>query len=199
MAIAILLTILSTGCSESPVPDTRQSTDPNTEPTAPQADPVAVARHVAGARVAALRGDRQAAQAHVEGIQREVMQEGRMPDPRRPIDREMARAAVREIDGVRSVIWLDRHNLLVMIDGAGHRTQAMINRVCAGMAPLGDTLAVVVNLQDVTATTGAAAQTLSRNCQLPSGERAFMVRPREVDVVPESLRHEFQRQQQPGG
>ncbi len=196
---ALMLAVLVAGCSESPAPDKRMSSDPNAEPAAPQADPVAVARHVAGARVAAVRGNHQAAQAHMEGIQREVMQAGRMPDPRRPIDPEVARAAVREIDGVRSVIWLDRSNLLVMINGAGHRTQAMINRVCAGLAPLGDTLAVIVNLQDVTATTGAAAQTLSRNCQLPSGERAFMVRPREVDVVPESLRREFERQQLPDG
>lgn len=35
-----------------------------------------------------------------------------------------------------------------------------------------------------------------RNCRLPSGEQAFMASPRQVDVVPEPLRQEFERQQE---
>jgi hypothetical protein len=49
---------------------------------------------------------------------------------------------------------------------------AMIDRVCVALEPLGDTLAVVVNLQDATAKNGDEAITLSRNCQLPEGQNA---------------------------
>lgn len=145
-----------------------------------------------------MRGDQDGVQAHVEGMHREFLQAGRIPNPKRPIDRESARSAVRGVEGVRSAVWLDRSNLIVMVDGATYRNQAMINLVCERLAPLGDTLAVVVNLQDVTATTTAGAQTLARNCMLPSGEQAFQVRPRQVDVIPEPLRQEFERQQQSG-
>jgi hypothetical protein len=41
-----------------------------------------------------------------------------------------------------------------------------IDRIGDALASLGDTLAVVVNLQDVLATTSEAADTLPRNCQL---------------------------------
>lgn len=194
IAMALLVATLA-GCDASK--DTSSSaSDPNAQPTAPTVDPLAVAGHVAGARAAAMRGDSQAVQAHVEEVQREMLEASRIPDARRPIDRESARSAVREVAGVQSVVWLDRGNLLVMVDGAAYRNHAMINAVCERMAPLGDTLAVVVNLQDVTATTAAGAQTLARNCRLPSGEQAFMARPRQVDVVPEPLRQEFERQQQ---
>lgn len=47
----------------------------------------------------------------------------------------------------------------------------------------GDTLAIVVNVQDVAARTPDGARTLSRNCQLPEGVRAFMQAKRKVDVV----------------
>ena len=130
--------------------------DPNAEPTAPKADPLSVAGHLAGSQVAAMRGDQDGVQAHVEGMHREFLQAGRIPNPKRPIDRESARSAVRGVEGVRSAVWLDRSNLIVMVDGATYRNQAMINLVCERLAPLGDTLAVVVNLQDVTATTTAA-------------------------------------------
>ncbi|MFM2288983.1 MAG: hypothetical protein RL684_2126, partial [Pseudomonadota bacterium] len=41
---------------------------------------------------------------------------------------------------------------------------------------------MVVNVQDATAKNGDEAITLSRNCQLPEGERAFMQAKRQVDV-----------------
>jgi hypothetical protein len=72
---------------------------------------------------------------------------------------------------------------------------AMIDRVCVALEPLGDTLAVVVNLQDATAKNGDEAMTLSRNCQLPEGQRAFLQAKRQVDVVSPELRAQFKDQQ----
>jgi hypothetical protein len=57
---------------------------------------------------------------------------------------------------------------------------------------------VVVNLQDVTATTFEGADTLSRNCQLAEGERAFLQSKRQVDVLDPKLRRVFQAQQAAG-
>jgi hypothetical protein len=118
-----------------------------------------------------------------------------MPDTSRPIDREAARAAARKLDGVRSVFWIDRDNFMVMVDGSERRSMAMIDQVCIALQPLGDTLAVVVNVQDLTAQTPDAATTLSRNCQLPKGQRAFLQGKRQVDVVAPETRAVFKDQQ----
>ena len=120
----------------------------------------------------------------------------RLPDVNRPIDHEAARAAVRLLAGVRSAIWLDQTNFVVMVNGAELRSMDMIDRVCLALEPLGDTLAVVVNLQDVTAKDPDAAMTLSRNCQLAEGQRAILQAKRQVDVVAPELRRTFKAQQQ---
>jgi hypothetical protein len=88
-----------------------------------------------------------------------------LPDPSRPINHEAARTAVRPLQGVQSSVWIDRSNLLVMVGGGRYRSMATIDRICLALEPLGDTLGVVVNPQDVTATTSEGADTLSRNCQ----------------------------------
>lgn len=63
----------------------------------------------------------------------------------------------------------------------------MIDGVCVAREPLGDTLAVVVNVQDVEAKNGDEAETLSRNCQLPEGQRALLQRKLQVDsALPEA-------------
>ena len=158
-------------------------------------DPLATAAHMAVARIDTIVGDRDGARAHVEAIAQDLVRSARVPDATRPIDREAARAAVRPLPGVRSAIWLDRENLAVMVDGAAHRSTATIDRVCDALAPLGDTLAVVVHVQDATAKTADGATTLSRNCDLPAGELAFAQRRREIDVVPPDLRRTFKAQQ----
>ena len=56
-----------------------------------------------------------------------------------------------------------------------------------------DTLGVVVNLQSGAATTGDELEILSRNCQLAPGDRAFMQRHRQVDVVAPEIRAEHKR------
>ena len=114
-------------------------------------NPYAVAGHIAGARVAALVGDARVAEAHINAIAHDLARSARLPDVTRPIDHEAARAAVRSLPGVRSAVWMDAANFVVMVDGAQHRSMDMIDQVCLALEPLGDTLAVVVNLQDVTA------------------------------------------------
>lgn len=160
-----------------------------------RATPLSVARHVAAVRAAALTGDQKAVQQKVQGMTRDLLHDSHIPDASRPIDREAARAAVRPLTGVRSVVWIDHDNLLVMVGGGEYRNMAMIDRVCDALAPLGDTMAVVVNLQDVTATTSAGADAVSRNCQLPEGERAFMQPKRQIEPLDPATRRAFEAQQ----
>ena len=82
-----------------------------------------------------------------------------------------------------------------MVEGSQYRSMVMIDQVCVALEPLGDTLAVVVNVQDVTAQHADGATTLSRNCQLPEGQRAFLQRKRQVDVVAPEVRAQFKDQQ----
>lgn len=158
-------------------------------------DAYEIAGHLVAARADALIGNARGAQKHVNAIAHDVMRSARVPDVSRRIDHEAARAAVRPLDGVRSAIWLDRDNLVVMVDGLQYRSMTMIDRVCGALDPLGDTLAVVVNLQDVTARDADAAMTLSRNCQLSEGELAMFQRKRNLDVVTPELRRTFKSQQ----
>ena len=158
-------------------------------------NPVVTAAHIVAARVDAIAGDGDGAKAHVDAIAHDLMRSARVPDVMRPIDHEVARAAVRPLSGVRSAIWLDQANLVVMVDGEANRTMATVDRICDALAPLGDTLAIVVHVQDATAKTADGATTLSRNCQLPQGQLAFMQKKRDVDVVSPDLRRAFKAQQ----
>lgn len=168
-------------------------------PRPPQAgqpvDPLATARHLAAIRVAAATGNQRAVQQHLEGISNDMQRSMRIPDAARPVGRESARAVLARVPGVRSSVWVDSHNLMVLVDGAHYRSHTMIDRLCVAMEPLGDTLAVTVSLQDVTATTSAGADTLSRNCQLPTGERPFMQSQRPMNVLDPELRRAFEAQQ----
>jgi hypothetical protein len=49
-------------------------------------------------------------------------------------------------------------------------------------------MGVVVNLQSAAARTGEELEILSRNCQLAPGDRAFMQRKRQLDVVSAEVR-----------
>jgi len=157
--------------------------------------PLVTAAHIVAARADVMTGDADGAKAHVDAIAHDLMRSARVADVTRPIDHEAARAAVRSLQGVRSAIWLDQANLAVMVAGAADRSMATIDRVCDALAPLGDTLAVVVHVQNAAATTADDATTLSRNCQLPEGQLAFMQRKRGIDVVPPELRRTFKAQQ----
>jgi len=177
-----------------------QSNDQPKEARRPQqagqpVNPITMAGHMAAARANAVVGDQRAVQAHVKAATDDITRSMRIPDSSRPIDHEAARAAVRPIAGVRTSIWLDRTNFVVMVGSQQQRSMAMIDQVCLALEPLGDTLAVVVNVQDVTAKNADGATTLSRNCQLQEGERALLQAKREVDVVPAELRNQFKQQQ----
>lgn len=137
-------------------------------------------------------------QGHVEAMHTDMMRSMHLADPSRRIDHEAARAAVRPLQGVRSAVWIDSANLLVMVGGGQYRSMATIDNVCLALEPLGDTLSVVVNLQDVMATTSEGADTLSRNCQLGAGERAMLQQKRRVDVLDPEVRRVFRAQQGSG-
>lgn len=157
--------------------------------------PLAVAGRIAAVHGAALSGDQRGVQKNAQAFADDFRRSIKLPDPARPIDHEAARAAVRPLAGVRSSVWIDRANLLVMVDGAQYRSVDTIDRVCNVLAPLGDTLAVVVNVQNVAATNSHEADTLSRNCQLPEGERAFLQQKRQIDALDPATRREFEAQQ----
>ena len=158
-------------------------------------EPVRTAAHIAGGRVAAVTGNPKAAEAHVRAIGDDILRSARVPDVFNRIHPESARAAVRPLSGVKSVVWMDHENLIVMVDGQRHRSMAMIDAVCLALEPLGDTLAVVVNLQDATARNGDEAMTLTRNCQLAEGQRAFLQKKRQVDLVDRETREAFKKMQ----
>lgn len=193
---AAVTCVAATGCSEAP--------DGNTAQTAPQpqqahtTNPLVTAGHLVGAEAASLAGDQRAVRGHVDAMHKDMMRSMRLPDPSRPIDHEGARAAVRSLPGVRSSVWIDRGNFLVMVGGGQYRSMDTLDRVCLALEPLGDTLAVTVHLQNVTATTSEGADTLSRNCQLAEGERAFMQPQRQVDALDPQLRRVFRAQQATG-
>jgi hypothetical protein len=151
--------------------------------------------HVLTARAAVLAGDSRLAKQQVDAMAHDMARSLKVQDATRPIDHESARAAVRPLPGVRSAIWLDRENLAVMVAGQQYRTMDMIDRVCVALEPLGDTLGVVVNLQDATARNGDEATTLSRNCQLGEGDRALFQAKRKVDVIDPQTREAFKRMQ----
>ena len=112
----------------------------------------------------------------------------KMADVTRPIDRELARAAAKRVEAVRSAVWLDRDNLFVIVKRNEQRSQSTIDLICMELEPLGDTLAVVVNVQSGAATSGDDLEILSRNCQLDPGDRAFLQRNRQVDALSPSAR-----------
>lgn len=160
-----------------------------------QTTPLSVARHVAGVRAAALTGNQQAMRDNVDGMAKGILHDAHIPDPSRPMPHEAARARVMQLQGVRSATWVDHDNLLVLVGGARYRDMAMVDQVCNALAPLGDTLGVVVNVQDVTATTSAGADAVSRDCQLPEGQRAFLQHRRQIEALDPAMRRAFEAQQ----
>ncbi len=184
--------------SAGPAPATRPQPAGASQP----GHPASVVAHVLAADAAALSGNEAATREQFQAAHQALMREMKVPDGSRRIDPESARAALRTLPGVRSSAWADRENLIVMVEDAIHRSDAMIDAVCRQLDPLGDTLAVVVHLENVAASNADELQTISRNCQLAPGDRAFMQSNRSLDVVPESARRQhkaFDRQVKQGG
>jgi hypothetical protein len=190
---AAVTCVAATGCSEAPEGNTAQTA--RRPQQAGPTNPLVTAGHLAGVEAAGLAGDQRAMRGHVEAMHKDMMRSMHLADPSRPIDHEAARAAVRPLQGVSSSVWIDRSNLLVMVGGGQYRSMDTIDRICLALEPLGDTLGVVVNVQDVTATTSEGADTLSRNCQLAEGERGLLQPKRQVDVLNPELRRAFRAQQ----
>ena len=162
------------GCNQAPQERAADSARPR--PTAGQGtNPLTTVGHLAGIEAAGLTGDQRAMRGHVEAMHNNLMRDMHLADSGRPINPEAARAAVRPLKGVQSSVWIDR--------------------ICGALEPLGDTLAVVVNVQNVMATTSEGADTLSRNCQLGAGERAMFQRKRQVDALDPEVRRVFRGQQ----
>jgi hypothetical protein len=161
-----------------------------TEPTS--AD---VAVHVVAADAAALAGDRAAVRSQLTAAQDGFRRSMKMADPARRVDHELARAAAKQVAGVRSAVWLDRENLFVIVEQNGQKSQQTIDAICMQLDPLGDTLGVVVNVQSGAATTGDDLEILSRNCQLEGGDRAFLQNNRQVDVLSPAIRAQHKANQ----
>src|SRR3546814_18670023 len=95
------------------------------------------------------------------------------------------------MQGVRSVAWLDRSNLLVRVTGAEFRSYRFIDQVCQQLEPLGDTLAVAVHLRNANPRTRDEADSLGRNSQLAPGDVALLPRERKVDSLAPAMRARF--------
>ena len=194
-SIMVLLCGMSAaGCSQTPqdsTPDTTRRQSASGRGT----HPLATIGHLAGIEAAGLTGDQPAMRGHVDAMHKNMMRDMNLADSSRPINPEAARAAVRPLKGVQSAVWIDRSNLLVLVGGGQYRSMDAIDGICRALEPLGDTLAVVVNVQDMMATTSAGADTLSRNCQLGAGERAMFQQKPQVDVLDPEVRRVFQGQQ----
>lgn len=160
-------------------------------------DPLVTAARIAAARGAALTGNEATAQQQLHALNEDFRRSMKLPDGSRPIDHEAARSVARSVPGVRSVVWIDHQNLLAMVDSTEARSYDTIDRVCLALEPLGDTLAVVVNLQNSAAHNGDELEILSRNCQLAPGDHTLLQARRQIDVVaPEGrVQHRAAQQQ----
>lgn len=151
-------------------------------------DPVRTAGRIAAIRGSAIVGDQEGVRRSMEAFHEDFRKSIKLADPSRRVDRESARRAAGQIEGVRSTAWIDHENLLVLVERNDQRSYGTIDRICLELEPLGDTLGVVVNLQSTAARTGDELEILSRNCQLTPGERAFLQRNRQVDAIPAEIR-----------
>ncbi|MEG2940352.1 MAG: hypothetical protein RR969_02045 [Thermomonas sp.] len=185
VAAGIVVSLLITSCSAQQ-PDEPVQRRP--QQAGQPLDPVETAGHMAAMRGASLTGDQEGTRRHLDAMHQDLMRSMKLADARRPIDREAARSVARDLPGVRSANWIDRHNLLVRVDGAAMRSQQTIDDLCIQLEPLGDTLAVVVHLQDAAAKTHDDMDTLSRNCQLAPGDQALFQRERTVDALDPAVR-----------
>lgn len=185
VAAATLAALLLAGCG-APATETQAQRRP--QQAGQPMDPLRTASHMAGARVAAITGDQTGVQRNMERMSEDMRRAIKLADIARPINPEAARRIAREIPGVRSANWIDRYNLLVRVDGVQLRNMQTIDELCVRLEPLGDTLAVVVHLQNASPANRDQMDTLSRNCQLAEGDVAFAQRQRSVDALDPMVR-----------
>ena len=186
IAVAVLAGACTSESADQPQPQQRRP-----QQAGQALDPVKAASHVAAMRVASMTGNQEATRQNLDVMHKDLMRAMKLADAGRPINREAARAIARDMSGVRSANWIDRHNLMVRVEGAELRSNSSIDELCIRLEPLGDTLAVVVHLQDAAATTHDGMDTLSRNCQLAPGEQALFQRNHQVDALDPALRAQY--------
>lgn len=151
-------------------------------------DPAETAQRLVKMRAQALGGDQQGLQQNLQQLNQDFNRSIKLADPSKRVDRENARIAARSVKGVRSVVWIDNENLFAIVGHNAERSYDTVDAICRQLEPLGDTLGVVVNLQSGAARNGDELEILSRNCQLPPGERAMMQPNRQVDALPPQMR-----------
>src|SRR5690606_32807569 len=106
-------------------------------------DSMEVAARMAAIRASALNGDQDGVNRNMQAFSDDFRRSIRLADPARAIDRESARSAIRGVSGVRSVAWVDRENLLVIVSSNEARSYQTIDDICLELEALGDTLGVV--------------------------------------------------------
>ena len=178
----LALVLALPGCTQ------RTAEDPRPQQAGQPLDPVSTAGRIAAMRGQAVLGDKEGLRKNMESLQDDMRRSMKLADGSRPIDHEQARAAVRVVEGVRSVAWIDHANLLAIVDRNERRSYETIDAICLALEPLGDTLAVVVNVQSGAATNGDELEVLSRNCQLAPGDRALLQARRRIDVIDPAIR-----------
>ncbi|MET4729519.1 hypothetical protein ABIE09_003333 [Lysobacter enzymogenes] len=151
-------------------------------------DPGETAARLVKMRAQALGGDQQGLQQNLQALNQDFNRSIKLADPSKRVDRENARIAARSVKGVRSVVWIDNENLFAIVGHNAERSYDTVDAICRQLEPLGDTLGVVVNLQSGAARTGDELEILSRNCQLPPGERAMAQSNRQIDALPPQMR-----------
>jgi hypothetical protein len=186
----LALVVLLAACTQT-TPEERKPKQAET------LNPARVVARMAALEAASVTGNQNEAKRQMSGSQDEVRQAMRLPDPSRRIDPEAARSVVKAMPGVHSVAWLDRENLLAIIDNNGLRNQKTIDAICIQLEPLGDTLGVIVNLKMRAAQRPEERGTLSRNCQLAPGELAFLQRKRKDYDPPPEVAAAFRASQKP--
>ena len=185
MVAALVAMAMAAACS---APQAEAPQAPRPQQAGQPMDPLRTAAHMAGMRAGALTGDQATIQRSLHAMNDDMRRAMKLADPARPINAEAARGIARAMPGVRSANWIDRHNLLVRVDGAHLRSHDTIDALCLQLEPLGDTLAVVVHVQDAAPRDRDGMDTLSRNCQLAPGDHALFQRERTVDALDPEVR-----------
>jgi hypothetical protein len=145
---------------------------PAPKPAPPPPDPVVTrTARMAAIRDAMQRDDEVAMQQQIDALQDDFRKFMRFAAPDRIAAYETARTEAWKVAGVRSLAWLDRINLYVVVDSPEHRTDATIDALCKSVTAMGDKPDVVIDLQ-VDYRKHEEVDLLSRNCRTPSAEQS---------------------------
>lgn len=189
--IVSLIALAGLGCKVQPQAEAPREPQQSGKPL----DRAKLASEMAKLEGAAILGDQEAVKRSLHNVNEDVRRSLKIADPSRKVDRELARVAAKSVQGVRSVVWLDRTNLFAIVERNEQKSYETIDAICLQLEPLGDTLGVVVNLQSGSARTGDELATLSRNCQLKPGDQALLQRERQVDVIDPAVRAQHRANQ----